>query len=179
MKMSNFLDLAARRQSCRSFTGEPVEREKLTRCVEAARLAPSGCNSQPWSFVVVCDPKIVPQVAKCGQPMDINGFLDKAGAFIVVLEERAVLMPALRKMLDSQIFAKGDLGGAVVHICLEAADQGLGTCIIGMYDRETIANLLGIPAEKQFAALIAVGQPASDAIRPKDRKPLDSIVRYV
>jgi nitroreductase len=111
--------------------------------------------------------------------MNINGFLDKAGAFIVVLEEHGVLMPALRKMLDSQIFAKGDLGAAVEHICLEATDLNLGTCIIGLYDRETIAKLLEIPQEKQFAGLIAVGYPASEDIRPKDRKPLDQIVRYV
>jgi nitroreductase len=177
--MGNFFDLALRRQSCRNFSGKPVEREKLTRCIEAARVAPSGCNGQPWSFVVVDDPKTVLEVAKCGQPMEINGFLNKAGAFIIVLEEHAVLMPALRKMLDSQIFAKGDLGAAVAYICLEAADQGLGSCIIGLYDRETLSNLLNIPTEKQFAGLIAVGYPAGDAIRPKDRKPLDEIVRFV
>ncbi|GHV55253.1 NAD(P)H nitroreductase [Synergistales bacterium] len=177
--MGNFLDLCARRQSCRNFNGKKVDREKLTRCVEAARLAPSGCNSQPWSFVVVDDPGVVPQVAKCGQPLEMNGFLDKASAFIIVLEEHAVLMPAIRKMLDSQYMAKGDLGAAVEHICLEAADQGIGTCIIGMYDRETLSKLLDIPIEKQFAGLIAVGHPASDTIRPKDRKPLNEIVRYV
>jgi nitroreductase len=157
-----------------------VEREKLTRCVEAARLAHSGCNAQPWSFVVVDNPKIVPEVAKCGQPMNnINGFLDKAGAFIVVLEEHAVLMPGLRKMVDSQFFAKGDIGSAVAYLCLEAAEQGVGTCIIGMYDRETISNLLGIPLEQRYGALIALGYPESDVIRPKDRKPLEKLVRYV
>ena len=179
--MNDFLELAARRQSCRDFSGARVERGKLTKCVEAGRLAPSGCNGQPWSFVVVDDPEKVAVLAKCAQPFGAttNIFTDKAGAFIVVLEEHAVLMPMVRKMVDSQIFAKGDIGGAVLNICLEAADLGLGTCIIGFYDRETIAATLGLPPEQRFGALIAVGCPASDAIRPKVRKPLEEIVRYV
>ncbi|MDR1965757.1 MAG: nitroreductase family protein, partial [Synergistaceae bacterium] len=94
--MSDFLELCRQRQSCRSFSGERVERAKLEKCVEAGWLAPSGCNGQPWSFVVVDDPKKTAEVAKCAQPMGNNGFTDKAGAFIVVLEEHAVLMPALR-----------------------------------------------------------------------------------
>ncbi|MDR1579919.1 MAG: nitroreductase family protein [Synergistaceae bacterium] len=177
--MSDFLELAARRQSCRSFSGARVERDKLTKCVEAGRLAPSGCNGQPWSFVVVDDPGKVAGIAKCGQVFGNNAFTDKAGAFIVVLEEHAELMPALREMLDSQFFAKGDIGGAVVNICLEAADLGLGTCIIGLYNREKIAKLLDLPREQRFGALIAVGCPADGTIRPKVRKPLEETVRYV
>ncbi|MDR3229861.1 MAG: nitroreductase family protein [Synergistaceae bacterium] len=177
--MKDFMELCLNRQSCRNFTPRPVEREKLVRCVEAGRLAPSGCNGQPWSFVVVDNPKVVPEVAKCGQPLDSNGFLANAGAFIIVLEEHAVLMPRLRTMLDSQFFAKGDIGAATVCVCLEAADQGLGTCIIGLYDRENLSRLLGLPLEKQFGALIAVGYPAEETIRPKTRKPLEEIVKYI
>jgi nitroreductase len=177
--MKDFMELCLHRQSCRNFASRPVEREKLTRCAEAGRLAPSGCNGQPWSFVVVDDPKVVSEVAKCGQSMNNNGFLSKAGAFIVVLEEHAVLMPALRATLDSQYFAKGDLGAATVCACFEAADLGLGTCIIGVYDRETLSRLIGVPEEKQFGALIAVGYPAEDTIRPKTRKPFDKIVKFV
>jgi nitroreductase len=177
--MNDFLELAAKRQSCRSFTGSRVEREKLTKCVEAARLAPSGCNGQPWSFFVVDDPQKTLEVAKCAQPLNINSFTDKAGAFIVVLEEHATLMPMIRKMLDSQIFAKGDIGGAVLSICLEAADLGLGSCIIGMYDRETLCNILGIPQTQLLGALIGIGYPAEETIRPKVRKPLDEVAKYV
>jgi nitroreductase len=130
--------------------------------------------------VVVDDPGKVAEVAKCAQPMgEINKFTDKAGAFIVVLEEHAVLNPAVRKMLDSQIFAKGDIGGAVVSICVEAAELGVGTCIIGLYDRDTLTKILNLPTEQRFGALIAVGCPSDAAIRPKIRKPLEEIVRYV
>ncbi|MDR1132736.1 MAG: nitroreductase family protein [Synergistaceae bacterium] len=177
--MGDFLELAARRQSCRSFSGAKTDRDKLTKCVEAARLAPSGCNGQPWSFVVVDDPDKVAEVGKCGRAFGSNAFTEKAGAFIVVLEEYAELKPALREVLDSQFFAKGDIGGAVLSICLEAADLGLGTCIIGLFNREKIAELLGLPREQRIGALISVGCPSDGTIRPKVRKPLEEIVRYV
>lgn len=177
--MKNFMDLCLRRQSCRDFDDRPVEHEKLVYCLEAARMAPSACNSQPWSFVVAEDPKIVPEVAKCAQQLGINGFLDKAKAFVVILEEHAVLMPGLRRLLDSQYFAKSDLGAATMSVCLAAEDQGLGTCILGMYDREKLCELLDIPIEKRFGALIALGYPASDKVRNKSRKPLEEISRFV
>jgi nitroreductase len=122
---------------------------------------------------------VVAEVAKCGQPMNMNTFLSTAKAFIIVLEEHAVLMPAVRRILDSQYFAKGDLGAATVQICLEAETQGLGTCVIGIYDREGICKLLNIPIEKQFGALIAVGYPADETVRPKSRKQLEEITRFV
>jgi len=177
--MNDFLDLCLRRQSCRNFAEKPVEHEKLVRCVEAGHLAPSGCNSQPWSFVVVESPEAVAEVAKCGQQNGMNASLSKAAAFIVILEEHAVLMPSVRKLLDSQYFAKGDLGAATVQVCLEAEAQGLGSCIIGIYDREGICKVLDIPIEKQFAALIAIGYAADSTIRPKTRKPLEEIARFV
>jgi nitroreductase len=177
--MNDFLDLCLRRQSCRNFSDRPVEHEKLVKCVEAGRLTPSGCNAQPWSFVVAESPDVVTEVAKCGQLLKMNPFLSKAKAFIVVLEEHAVLAPLIRPLLDSQYFAKGDLGAATVHICLEAAAQGLGSCIIGMYDREKICELLNISVGRQFGALIAIGYPADDRIRPKDRKKFEEVARFV
>jgi nitroreductase len=177
--MSDFMELCLRRQSCRDFSDRPVEREKLTRCVEAARLTPSGCNAQPWSFVVVDDPSVVPQLAQCGELLGLNAFLAKAKAFIVVVEERAVLIQKLGSVVDGQYFAAGDLGAAVSFLCLEAASLGLGTCIIGMYNRPKVCSLLGIPENKKLGGFVAIGYPADDAIRPKVRKPLEEIVRYV
>ena len=175
----NFMELCLKRQSCRNFADRPVEHEKLAKCVEAARLAPSGCNAQPWSFVVVEDPKVVPEVAKCAQQMGMNEYISGARAFFVVLEEHAVLMPGIRKILDSQYFAKGDLGAAVATLCYAAEDQGLGTCILGIYDREALSRLLNIPQDKRYAGLIAVGYPAEDKVRDKSRKPMAELVRFV
>ncbi|MDR1084217.1 MAG: nitroreductase family protein [Deltaproteobacteria bacterium] len=177
--MSDFLELAAHRQSCRTFSGKQVEHDKLVKCIEAARLAPSGCNAQPWKFVVVEDPLVVPEVAKCTVQLGVNEYLAQAGAFIVVLEEHAKLMPKLAAMLDSQYFAKGDLGGAALSICLEAESLGLATCMAGLYDRPKLCQLLDLPPDQRFFLVIAVGYAVKDEVRPKIRKPLDEIVKFV
>lgn len=175
----DFLELCQQRQSCRDFADRPVEHEKLVKCIEAARLAPSGCNAQPWSFVVVEKPDLVPEVAKCAMQMGINEYIGGAKAFIIILEEHAVLMPAIRRILDSQYFAKGDIGGAGLSVCLAAAEQGLGTCIVGLFDREKLCELLDIPMEKQFGMFIAVGYPVGDRIRNKVRKSLEEAARFI
>jgi nitroreductase len=177
--MSDFFELCKLRQSCRSFSEQPVEHDKLVQCVEAGRLAHSGCNAQPWSFIVVENQETVREMALCGQQLKQNAWLGTAKAFIVALEEHAVLSPVISCFLDSQYFAKGDLGSATAYICLAAAAQGLGSCIIGVYDRKKIGELLHIPAEKQFGSLIALGYPSSDVIRPKKRKAFEDIVRFV
>jgi nitroreductase len=177
--MSDFLELCKRRQSCRGFSEQPVEHSKLEQCVEAGRLTHSACNSQPWSFVVVESHDMVSQVALCGQPLKQNSWLGTARAFIIVLEEHAVLSPVISCFLDSQYFAKGDLGSVTAYICLEATAQGLGSCIIGVYDRKKICELLNIPVEKQFGDVIALGYPSNDVIRSKKRKAFEDIARFV
>lgn len=178
--MKDFLELCRARFSCRNYTGESVPREKLERCIEAARLAPSACNSQPWSFVVVDSPDRLADIAKCTQVMDgVNAFTNKAGAFIAVVEEHASLFPAIGKLIESQYFARNDLGAAALAICLEAADQGLGTCIMGIFDRPSLCRLLDIPEEKRISVVIAVGIPADNRTHEKRRRPIGEIVRYV
>ena len=177
--MQDFMELASARQSCRDFADTPVEHEKLYRCIEAARLAPSGCNAQPWSFVVVENPELVKEIALCAQQLNLNAFTSKAQAFIIVLEEHAVLNPKIAPIVYSQYFAKGDLGAAVMSICLEATTLGLGTCILGIYDRTKICELAGIPKDKNFGGLIAVGYPASDKVRSKVRKPIEDIAKFI
>ena len=177
--MSAFMELCLRRQTCRDFADKPVEHEKLVSCVEAARLAPSGCNAQPWSFVVVESPELVAQTAACVPQMGMNPYAAAAKAFVVVLEEHATLMPKISCLLDSQYFAKGDLGAAGAYLCLEAAEQGLGVCQFGIYDREKLGQVLGIPKDKQYGALFGIGYPAKDEIRPKQRKALAEVARFV
>ncbi|MDR1309163.1 MAG: nitroreductase family protein [Deltaproteobacteria bacterium] len=177
--MCDYLELALKRQSCRHFSDQKVEREKLARCVEAARLTPSACNSQPWSFVVVESPDKVAEVAKATMHMGINEYVAQAKAFFVVVEEYAELMPKIACMIDSQYFARGDLGAATLSLCLEAQSQGLGTCILGLFDRPRLRELLDIPRDKGVFLVVAVGYPATGATRPKSRRPVETMVRYV
>jgi nitroreductase len=177
--MGDYLELALKRQSCRSYSDKAVEHDKLLKCVEAARLTPSACNSQPWSVVVVEDPKIVPQVAESTMQLGANGYIKDAKAFFVVVEETARLMPTVAKLMDSRVFTKGDLGAFVLSLALEAESQGLGTCILGLFDRPRLRELLSIPTEKNIFMVIAVGYPKSEKVRDKERKPLAEIARFV
>lgn len=176
---ANFMDLCSKRQSCRNYADKPVEHEKLLRCVEAARLTPSACNSQPWEIVVVENPETVSEIAKCTQQLGINEYISGAKAFFVVLEKHAVLMAVLRKIIDSQYFAKGDLGAVTYSLTLAAEAQGLGTCILGVFDRSKIRELLNLPKEQQIFGVVAVGYSAEDNVRNKLRKPIEEIAKFV
>jgi nitroreductase len=177
--MSDYMELALKRQSCRQFIDKPVEHEKLVKCVEAARLTPSACNSQPWSFVVVESPDKVVEVAKTTMQLGINEYIAKAKAFFVVVEEYAQLMPKIASLVNNQYWAKGDLGAVTLSLCLAAESEGLGTCILGVFDRPKLRELLDIPKDKPIFMVVAVGYPSSENVRKKDRKPIESLARYV
>lgn len=177
--MTDFMELCLRRQSCRSFSGRPVEHEKLVRCVEAAHYAPSGCNAQPWSFIVVEDSSMVKKVVPHVRPMEMNGFCEKAAAFILVVEEHATLVPLYRNMIDSQYFARFDAGSATAYLCLEAESLGIGTCILGSFNRDALRELLEISMDKPITMVVALGYPETPQVRQKNRKPLEEVARFI
>lgn len=177
--MKDFLELVARRESCRQYDNRPVEREKLLRCLEAARLAPSACNSQPWHFRVVTAPALRAQVAEATQLEGINGFTDGVPAFIVVTEEYAKLSQRILAKCDSQTYAQIDLGIAAAHICLAATEQGLSSCIVGWMDEQKLHELLQIPQSTPIRLILCIGYAASDALRAKKRKDIAEITTFL
>ncbi|MDR2442141.1 MAG: nitroreductase family protein [Deltaproteobacteria bacterium] len=178
--MSDFQQLVLKRQSCRDYDADkPIEHDKLVRCLDAARQTPSACNSQPWSVVVVEDPAKLAEVAKATHQLGLNEYDVKARAFFVVLEEYAQLMPKIACLADSQVFAKGDLGAFTYALTLAAEAEGLGTCILGLFDRPKLRELLDIPKSQPIFMVVAVGYPAKDTVRSKVRKPIDAISRFV
>jgi len=174
----SFLSLARRRQSDRGFSGAPVERELIDRCLEAAMLAPSACNSQPWFFVAVDDPPLRAAVADALSDAVMNRFAPTAPVLVAVVAEAPSLIPRLGGMIKDKPYHLMDIGMAVEHFCLQAADEGLGTCIIGWFDEPLVKRLLGIPKSKRVPLVIAAGYPADPAIRPKVRKGLDASRAY-
>ena len=177
--MENFRELALRRQSCRNFKEEPVAPELLRRCVETAALAPSGCNSQPWRFTIVTDTEKRAALSNIAQEIGLNAWSEKVPAFIVVseIEEPKLMAKVMDHYHDAKRFAEGDVGMATAYLVLEAAEQGLATCIIGCFTNEELIKLLGLPEGDTVSALIAVGYAADETIRPKQRKPLDEILK--
>lgn len=173
-----FMNLVNSRESCRRFIKKEVEREKLINCIEAARLAPSACNSQPWSFVVVDKDELLPKVAEATQKIGMNKFTDNAGAFIVVCQEKATFTAKVGSVIQETAFQDIDIGIAATHICYEATAQGLSTCILGMFDDKKIIKALSMPKNKKIKLVIAVGYPEKDTLRNKVRKSFDEIAKF-
>ncbi len=173
-----FLELVNKRESCRHFLKKDVERSKLINCIEAARLAPSACNSQPWSFVVVDKEELREKVAKATQKIGMNKFTDNAGAFIVVCQEKANFTSKVGSILQETQFQEIDIGIATTHICYEATAQGLSTCILGMFDDKKIIEALSMPKNKKIRLVIAVGYAERDTLRKKVRKSFDETAYF-
>lgn len=170
--MEDFFDMLYTRQSCRNFdAAKPVEEEKLFKCVEAGRMAPSACNSQPWHFYAVKDNAAVSGVREAVMPMGANGFAKNVNAFIAVAGEKPPFTERAAQIALKRGFADMDVGIAVAHIVLAAEAQGLSTCILGLFDDSKLKNALKLTGEKRFKVVIAVGYAAAeDPIRPKKRK---------
>jgi nitroreductase len=114
----SFLDLVRRRQSDRGYSDRPVAREQVERCLAAAMLAPSACNSQPWFFVVVDDPALRREVSEALQDMVMNRFALSAPVLVAVVAERPALLPRLGGLVKDKPYWLMDIGMAVENLCL-------------------------------------------------------------
>ena len=178
-----FNEVLARRCSCRDFADRPVEREKITACMEAGRLSPSGCNAQRWMFIAVDDPDKRLAVAKALESppeIGINRFVHNTPAFIVVLHHppRRVLTEKQQKILSKFNHASMDIGIAAHQMCLACTNMGLGSIMIGWFDEQPIKAALKIPDELSVALVIGVGYPKSDPIRKPGRYAPDLVYRW-
>jgi nitroreductase len=176
--VNDFLELVKSRQSDRAYdTTRVVEPEKLERILEAARLAPSACNAQPWKFVVVTDKELSMKVGKATSGLGMNKFAKDAPVHILVVEESANITSLLGGKVKNKHFPLIDLGIAAAHITLAAESEGLGSCILGWFDEKEIKSLTGIPASKRLVLVITIGYSAK-AKRQKMRKEKSKVVTY-
>jgi len=168
------LELLRTRSSVRSYLPDSVESDKITRCLEAARMSPSACNAQPWTFVVVEDPIIRKSLAEAasGGLIPMNHFVVQAPVLIAVVCERPNFSSSLGKLLKNNDYPLIDNGMAVIQFCLQASAEGLGTCILGWFHEKKVKKLLGIPGNRRVHLMIALGYPTEDKKpRGKYRKP--------
>ena len=175
-----FLDLVKKRQSVRKYLDKPVEREKIERCLEAARLAPSASNSQPWSFIVIDDPRLKEAVARktFDRVISFNRFSLQASVLIILISERPGFLNKVAEAIKDKQFSLIDIGITAEHLCLQAAEEGLGTCMLGWFNEKEVKNLLNIPPSKRVELIITMGYPESTKIRPKKRKSINQIRSY-
>ena len=176
-----FLDLVKKRQSVRAYVTKTVKREIIDCCIEAARLAPSACNSQPWRFIVIDNPELKNKVASCtkNKAIGINQFAEQAPVYVAVVTEHSSIAATIGSVLKNKAYNLIDTGIAVEHFCLQAAEEGLGTCIIGWFDEEKVKKLLKIQGNKRIPVVIAVGYaPKGYSLRKKVRKSIREIRKY-
>lgn len=171
----DFLDIAKLRQSCRSYDEtRPVEEEKLNAILEAARLAPSACNGQPYHFTV-CRGDTAKQVAAATTGLGMNKFAVQAPVLIVVSEMPYVKSAAMGAKAKGNDYRSIDIGIATAYLTAEATTQGLSTCILGWLDDAKIRQICGLSYPVRLVITLGYAKE-TDTIRPKKRKELSELV---
>ncbi len=170
----DFMEIARARQSCRKYDAErEVEQEKLASILEAARLAPSACNGQPYHFTV-CKGEKAKAVARAVMGMGMNQFAADAPVMIVISEKPYVKTAAFGAKVKNNDYRSIDIGITTAYLTAEAAAQGLGTCILGWLDDAKIRELCGL--DQPVRLVITVGYAKEgDPLREKKRKSLDEL----
>ena len=150
------------RRSVRKFKKKQIEEDKLNTVLDAARLAPSSMNSQPWEFIVIKDPTTLKEIAK-------------EAAYGKFIPDAPVVVAFVVDPSKSHLH---EVDGALAtqNFMLAAWALGLGTCWIGTMNRERVKELLGISKHKDLLTVIPIGY--IDTIGDSSRKPLKSLVRY-
>lgn len=163
------LDVIRSRGSIRRYEDKSIPRDVLLKILEAARLAQSAANRQPWEFIVVTDPSIKSKLVKASRN---QGFVGEAAAVIVCLADpsRSARVGPFQGFLI-------DLAIAIENMALTAWDLGIGSCWIGAFDEDMVREILNVPSRLRVVSLLTLGYPA-ESPRPKIRRPLDEIVHY-
>ena len=168
-----FAELAKIRQRDRKYKNQSVEREKIIQCLETTRISPSANNSQPWKFVVVDDIVKKEQIAECSIGLGMNKFTHQCPVIVAVVLEKQDFMTSIGGIIKKKNYSLFDLGIAVNQFCLQAADLGLGTCIMGWFDEKKVKKIIGAK-HRRIPLLISLGYPDAPT-REKVRKPLEAI----
>ncbi len=174
----DFTDLITYRQSVRRYSDHPVEYEKQDRLVEAVRLAPSACNAQPWTLLLVDEPALRTRVARAtfGKALSFNQFALQAPLIAVLVIEPPPMTVRLGALIKRRQLPLIDIGIAAGQLCLQAADLGLGSCMLGWFDEGKIKRLLNIPRRRRIGLLVTLGYAEPNyPLRNKQRKPASAM----
>jgi len=179
--LMHFSELIKTRQSVRAYRNRPIEEEKISQLIEAVRLAPSASNAQPWRLIIVTDAEIKTQVARATYStlISFNKFAQEAPILAVLTIEKTKLVTQIGARLKDREFSLIDIGIAAEHFCLQAAELGLGTCMLGWFDEAAIKKFLHIPEKIRIGLVITLGY-ATEAypLRQKTRKTDKEMCRF-
>lgn len=164
-----FSDLIRKRYSVRAYESRPVEEEKLQQVLEAARLAPTAANRQPFQILVL---------TTAGREAELQRIYHRAWFVDAPLILCMCAIPAEGwTRVDGKGYTDVDAAIAMDHLILAATDLGLGTCWIAAFDPDAAREVLGLPDGVEPVAFTPLGYPA-DEPRAKERKVLSDLVRY-
>lgn len=164
-----FLELAEKRYSVRAYKPDPVEEDKLNQVLEAARLAPTAANLQPFQLIVI---------HTAGREAELKRIYNRDWFVQAPLVICACGVPAqgwVRR--DGKDYTYVDVAIVMDHLILAATNLGLGTCWIAAFNSTAAREVLGLPDDVEPIAFTPLGYPA-DQPKPKERKPLSELVRY-
>ena len=164
----NFLELVKQRYSCRAYKPLGVEKEKLDYILECVRLAPSAVNKQPWRFRIVSEKADKARLQQCYN----RDWFKSAPMYVIA----SVLHDEEWVRADGKHHGNIDVAIAVEHLCLAATEQGLATCWVCNFDAVLCKELFNLSDNEEPAVLIPLGY-AEDEVKPKNRKPIETIVR--
>ena len=178
--MEKFIKLVQERRSVRTYNNTPVTFNLIERAVEAARLSPSAHNQQPWKFIIVDDPDLIIKIASActSKAISFNKFIAQAPVIVAVVSEKTDIASRVGSLLKRRSFHLIDLGIAAEHFCLQAFEDGLGTCMVGWFNERKIKRLLKIPHSLRLNLLITVGYTNDIKIRSKKRKSISEIISH-
>ena len=163
-----FLELVKRRYSCRNYQSKPVEQGKLDYIMECVRLAPSAVNRQPWKFRIIRSDEDRKKLCQCYS----REWFTTAPVIIIA----SILHDEEWVRSDGKHHGDIDIAIAVEHLCLAAAEQGVGTCWVCNFDVKLCKSLFELPDNEEAAVLIPLGYPA-DELREKNRKLISEIIK--
>lgn len=169
--MKSFLELTKERYSVREYLPKDVEQEKLAYVMECVRMAPSACNNQPWRFFVIKDKAELERVI---YPNYNRPWVQTASMVIVCCGDHAA---SWKRRSDGVDHAVIDVAIATEHLCLAAAEQGLGTCWICNFDAPAVAKALELPENLEPMVLIPIGYAARPEVPGKNRKEITEIIK--
>ena len=175
---SPLMEILRRRRSVRAYLDQAVEDKTLLDVVEAARLAPSACNSQPWRFVAARG-EVKRELADkaLGRIMVGNRWARTAPVILAACADMDFITHKVAAQVQGLEYHLLDMGIAVEHLVLRAAELGLGTCWIGWFDEKAAREVLRVPRSVRVVALMTLGYPERPlAAEEKKRLGLDAIL---
>ncbi len=174
------MDIIEQRKSVRKYLEKSIPREHIVKCIEAARLAPSADNMQPWRFIVLDDRELIQKLtsAVCTGMCRRTRFIGNAAAIIVILADLHIVIHRMGAAIFGTQHYLLDIGITGEHIVLQAQELGIGTCWINLFNSKAARRVLKVPKRYRVVSMIAMGYPAEGGTRNRPDLPMEKILFF-